>query len=102
MVLIYVFIYEIQENSPDAVLIGSLVQAVLRELSEEAVCVDHLTNVHHEFSALKEQITPWLNATPTTTELQTVKSKLKALKSKLRHKLADKMDAEEVSENCKF
>ncbi|CAG5115231.1 unnamed protein product, partial [Candidula unifasciata] len=83
------------ENSPDAIIIGSLVQALLRELSEEAMCVDHLSNVLHEFSALKEQISPWLDAKPSTAELQTVKGKLKSLKSKLRHKLADKMDAEE-------
>ncbi|BFZ03297.1 hypothetical protein BsWGS_06335 [Bradybaena similaris] len=83
------------ENSPDAIIIASLVQALLRELSDEAMCVDHLSKVLHEFSALKEQITPWLDTKPSTDELQKVKGKLKSLKSKLRHRLADKVDAEE-------
>ena len=75
---------------------SSLVQALLRELNEEVSCVKHLSNVLQEFASLREQISPWLNSTPNTEELQAVRAKLKSLKSGLRHKLADKVDAEEV------
>ena len=39
----------------------------------------------------------WLDAKPDTEPLKQVRQKIKTLKSKLRHKLADKQDAEEVS-----
>ncbi|GFS04062.1 serine/threonine-protein kinase 31 [Elysia marginata] len=83
------------ENSSDSGLVGSLVQVLLRELSEEVNSVQHLSNVLVEFASLRDQISPWLYTTPNTEELQAVRAKLKSLKSGLRHKLADKVDAEE-------
>lgn len=87
------------ENSPDAIFIATLVQALLNDLREESSCVDHLSNVLHEFTSLKDQIAPWLDSTPSINELQSVRSKIKNMKSKLRHKLADKVDAEENQES---
>ncbi|KAH9502473.1 hypothetical protein Btru_068791 [Bulinus truncatus] len=86
------------DNTQDAILIASLVQLLIGELREESSCLDHLSTVLQEFTSLKNQITPWINRTPSTDELQAVRAKLKNLKSKLRHKLADKMDAEENQE----
>ncbi|KAI8796750.1 serine/threonine-protein kinase 31 [Biomphalaria glabrata] len=83
------------DNTQDAILLASLVQIVLTELREESNCLEHLTKVLNEFTSLKKQISPWINKTPSIAELQSVRTKLKSLKSKLRHKLADKMDAEE-------
>lgn len=83
------------ENSSDSALVSSLVQVLLRELNEEVSCVQHLSNVLREFASMKEQISPWLNTSPNMEELQVVRAKLKSLKSGLRHKLADKVDAEE-------
>lgn len=83
------------ENSSDSALVSSLVQVLLQELNEEVSCVQHLSNVLREFASMKEQISPWLNTSPNMEELQVVRAKLKSLKSGLRHKLADKVDAEE-------
>lgn len=85
-----------QENSCDAVFLATLVQTLLNELKDESNAVEQLYNVLHEFTKLKEDIAPWLETKPSTEELQAVRLKLKNLKSKLRHKLADKVDAEEV------
>ncbi|XP_059168680.1 serine/threonine-protein kinase 31-like isoform X2 [Physella acuta] len=83
------------ENSCDAIFLATLVQTLLNELKDEANAVDQLYKVLHEFTKLKEDIAPWLETKPCTEELQAVRLKLKNLKSKLRHKLADKVDAEE-------
>ena len=50
-----------------------------------------------EFTSMKEDIAPWLESSPSLDKLNDTRKKLKSLKSKLRHTLADKADAEEVS-----
>ncbi|XP_005100543.1 serine/threonine-protein kinase 31 isoform X1 [Aplysia californica] len=83
------------DNLQDSALIGSLAQLLLQDLRQESACVDQLTSMLSEFSAMREAVTPWLHSAPSLDKLQAVRSKLKSLKSKLRHKLADKADAEE-------
>ena len=43
-----------------------------------------------------DELSRWLKYTPDVQPLKAVRANIKALKSKLRHKLADKVDLEEV------
>lgn len=47
------------------------------------------------------RVQPWLQEKPDLSEYQTIRKKIKSLKSRLRHKLADKQDLEEEGEREK-
>ncbi|XP_025097157.1 serine/threonine-protein kinase 31-like isoform X3 [Pomacea canaliculata] len=83
------------EGSQDASFIASLVQTVYRELKSEVLCANNFLRMHSEFSALHSSIEGWLDNTPTMDKLMACRQTLKVLRSKLRHRLADKHDAEE-------
>lgn len=70
--------------------------AVSKELNNELKSLENLTQLKSEFKQLKEDIEPWLHVRPNLSELQDVRKQIRQLKSKLRHKMADIQDLEEV------
>lgn len=58
--------------------------------------INHFKTLIKEFSEIKSGIEPWLTAKPNTEELTQIKKTIRGLKSKLRHKEADRQDLEEV------
>ena len=85
-----------QEASADGSFIASLVQTVHRDLKAEILCVNDFIRLESEFRHMQAGIEAWLDRKPSVEKLVENRQVLRSLKSKLRHKLADKHDAEEV------
>ncbi|XP_070188248.1 serine/threonine-protein kinase 31-like isoform X2 [Littorina saxatilis] len=83
------------EGSTEAHFISALVQAVHRDLKAEILCVNNYIRLETEFRSMKSGMEEWLEKAPTVDKLLETRQTLRSLKSKLRHKLADKHDAEE-------
>jgi hypothetical protein len=77
-------------------MMASLVQALQRELKAQILSLNDMQRFEQEFRAMQLTIEPWLDNTPSADKLTENRQTLKTLKSKLRHTLADKHDAEEV------
>ena len=75
---------------------ASLVQAIHRDLKSQILCLNDLIRYESEFRTMRSSIDDWLDKKPNVDKLLESRQTLKGLKSKLRHKLADKHDAEEV------
>ena len=54
-------------------------------------------SLRHSYEQTQSELAEWLDKKPNTDPLKQVRQNIKTLKSKLRHKLADKQDADEVS-----
>ena len=85
-----------QEASTDGSFIASLVQTVQRDLKAEILCVNNFIRLQSEFRIMRAGMEAWLDRKPSVDKLLENRQVLRSLKSKLRHKLADKHDAEEV------
>lgn len=85
-----------QEQTGDASLIAAVVKAIMKELSNEMNHINHFKNLKTEFTDTNEGIHPWLHTKPNTEELAQIKKTIRGLKSKLRHKEADRQDLVEV------
>ncbi|KAK6170857.1 hypothetical protein SNE40_019152 [Patella caerulea] len=83
------------ESVRDSAFLANLVQSLYKELQQERSCIDNYTQLLTEFQQMITDIEPWLNCKPSTTELQSTRKTLRSLKSKLRHRIADKEDHEE-------
>ncbi|KAL8593195.1 hypothetical protein ACOMHN_009850 [Nucella lapillus] len=90
--------YDVQEESQEGSFLASLVKSVHQDLKGEMLCVKNLMRLQTEFTAMRDSIAPWLESAPTMDPLLENRQLLRSLKSKLRHKLADKHDAEENDE----
>ncbi|KAH3863128.1 hypothetical protein DPMN_026106 [Dreissena polymorpha] len=58
--------------------------------------IENFRILRQEFYEKMKSIEPWLDNTPSFSELQENRKLLRSLKSKLRHLQADKLDLEEV------
>ncbi|CAH1793847.1 unnamed protein product [Owenia fusiformis] len=85
-----------EESNDDAVIIATVVQALLREMRDEELRdIEELSRLNIEYKLMHQSLSRWLNDTPDMSDINTVRKTIKALKSKLRHKIADKSDLEE-------
>lgn len=73
-----------------------MIKAIVKELSNEMKNIKHFKKLIGEFTGYKEGIEPWLTVNPNTEELNQIKKTIRGLKSKLRHKDADRQDLEEA------
>ncbi|XP_076452906.1 serine/threonine-protein kinase 31-like isoform X2 [Babylonia areolata] len=86
------------EDSKEGSLLASLVKSVQQDLKGEMLGLNHLMGLQQEFCSLRDSMAPWLESRPSMDALIDNRQSLRSLKSKLRHKLADKHDAEENEE----
>ena len=75
---------------------ASLVQMVQCDLKADILCANNFIRLESEFRFLRTGMEAWLDRKPSVEKLVENRQALRSLKSKLRHKLADKHDAEEV------
>ncbi|XP_052059491.1 serine/threonine-protein kinase 31-like isoform X3 [Mytilus californianus] len=87
------------EQTGDASLIAAVIKAIVKELSNEMKNIKHFKKLIGEFTGYKEGIEPWLTVNPNTEELSQIKKTIRGLKSKLRHKDADRQDLEEACDS---
>ncbi|XP_063430634.1 serine/threonine-protein kinase 31-like isoform X2 [Mytilus trossulus] len=87
------------EQTGDASLIAAVIKAIVKELSNEMKNIKHFKKLIGEFTGYKEGIEPWLTVNPNTEELNQIKKTIRGLKSKLRHKDADRQDLEEAGDS---
>jgi len=73
-----------------------VLKIVIKEICSELANIDQLLSQHDASQRLAQQLEEWLEMKPDLTTLVSVRKTIKSLKSKLRHKLADKQDLEEV------
>ncbi|KAK3605443.1 hypothetical protein CHS0354_007526 [Potamilus streckersoni] len=85
------------EHTKDSSLVATLLTSVRQELKTEFSTLDNFCQLQKEFTQLRDSIVPWLKDMPSLDKLQESRKVILALKSKLRHKLADKQDLEEVN-----
>lgn len=97
----YLVYYEtsiFQEQSPDASMVATMLIAVLKELTTEQKTLDSYITFYTEFMLLKASLEPWLTKKPKLEEIEKHRKELRSLKSKLRHKEADRQDLLEEGE----
>lgn len=73
-----------------------MLTAILNELHGEIGVLDNCRQFMAEFTQMKAGIQPWLDNKPKFEDIQECRKMIRALKSKLRHKEADRQDLEEV------
>jgi len=73
-----------------------VIASLRKELQSEESTLQNFLLLRQEFAHRRDTIGPWLDATPTFTDLMESRKLLRSLKSKLRHLQADKIDLEEV------
>ncbi|XP_041364703.1 serine/threonine-protein kinase 31-like [Gigantopelta aegis] len=83
------------ERGTDSGFFASMLQALEKDLQSEISSIENVQKLATDFSQLRKEIEPWLETRPNVDELQDVRKSLRALRSKLRHRLADKEDVEE-------
>jgi len=72
-----------------------IVQSLKKCLDAEKDEIRQVQSLKEEYTLLKQIIAPWLNEKPSLLHVLNIRKTIKTLKSKLRHKLADKVDLEE-------
>lgn len=77
-------------------VVSSTVHALVKALVKEKQTLASLAQVCDNFTTMAAQLNPWLNNRPDVSCLQTIMKEVKGHRSRLRHKLADKKDLEEV------
>lgn len=75
--------------------ITTLITEIEREISDIKELRDHLVA---NYRNLQADMTPWLGSKPDIKKVGEVRRKIKSLRSRLRHRLADKKDLEEGDE----
>ncbi|XP_073232753.1 serine/threonine-protein kinase 31-like [Porites lutea] len=75
--------------------ITTLITEIEREVSDIKELRDHLVA---NYRNLQADMTPWLGSKPDIKKVGDVRRKIKSLRSRLRHRLADKKDLEEGDE----
>ncbi|XP_064621726.1 serine/threonine-protein kinase 31-like isoform X2 [Lineus longissimus] len=87
------------ERSGDAPLVARTLTYLISDMMAELKNIDQLAAMKHAYSVMKASLVEWLDAKPDLAPLQAIRKSFKSLKSKLRHKLADKHDVEESDED---
>ena len=73
-----------------------MLKTLIAQVKCELADIVQLETLRLEYLGLQMQLGHWLVEQPSVSELKAVRQTIKALKSRLRHTLADKQDAEEV------
>lgn len=74
-----------------------LTQQLYQELSAELNKIRRLSDSESSYRKTYGEITPWLNEEPDLQRILELRKETKKIRSKFRHKLADKSDLDEVS-----
>ena len=77
-------------------MLTKTVCCLTKELRRELASIDTLVELYNHHKALSLGLEPWMNAKPDVSDMQDVQREIKGLRSRLRHKLADKHDMDEV------
>ncbi|XP_076361570.1 serine/threonine-protein kinase 31-like isoform X2 [Tachypleus tridentatus] len=89
------------EATSESALMAVVTQKLQNELNNEWEKVQDLAELKVQYSSLFQELSPWLHNKPDITEVMAIRKTIKGLKSKLRHKIADKNDVEENDESDK-
>jgi len=88
------------QSDDDFLLISRMVKSLVRELQQEVDDIVQLQSLREQYEERSTSLTPWLDTRPDAVDkLRAVMSSIAALKSKLRHRVADCQDLQEVSCN---
>lgn len=98
-VLGFVWIFHVKQaqTADEKALISQTVKTLIHELERELGDIQHLTGLHSNYAERCVTLRLWLTDKPNVEELQASMQRIKLLKSKLRHLLADRADAQEVA-----
>ena len=77
-------------------LISQTVKCLIYELEHEFVDIRRIMDLQTDYAIQAASLEKWLHEKPDVSELQASMQRIKLLKSKLRHLLADYTDAQEV------
>jgi len=77
-------------------MVATILTSILNELRGELKTMENLQTVVTDFKQLQSSIEPWLDAKPSLSGITEKRKAIRSLKSKLRHKEADRQDLEEV------
>ncbi|XP_072050338.1 serine/threonine-protein kinase 31-like [Amphiura filiformis] len=89
-----------QKETIKAGVLTKTVCCLTKELRRELASIETLTELYNHHEQLGKELEPWMNSKPDVSEMQTVQKDIKGLRSRLRHKLADKHDMDEAPELC--
>ena len=89
------FVY-LQQRDSECGFIAIVLKTLVTQVKCELKDIQQLETLRLEYLGLQMQLGHWLTDCPSVADLKAGRQTIKALKSRLRHTLADKQDAEEV------
>lgn len=89
-----------QEHSGDSTIITMILKSLMSEMKTELDDIQRIQQLTSDFTTEMADLGQWLEKKPDITQLVALRKSIKGLKSKLRHKVADKVDLEEVGGIC--
>ena len=92
------FFHSQQKEKIKTQVLTKTVCCLTKELRRELASIETLTDLYNHHEKLSKELEPWMNSKPDVSEMQTVQRDIKGLRSRLRHKLADKHDMDEVGD----
>ncbi|XP_038061882.1 serine/threonine-protein kinase 31-like isoform X2 [Patiria miniata] len=84
-----------EEKGQETAILNNTVRVVVKQLGLELDAIDYIIRQKDSYTAARNDFEKWLQDKPDVSCLQSIQKEIKTLKSKLRHKLADKDDLEE-------
>jgi len=84
------------QDAEEKARISFAVRTLVRELDRELLDINQMSESYADYAELCVALRMWLTEKPDVDELQACMRRIKLLKSKLRHLLADRADAQEV------
>ena len=84
------------QDADEKARISHAVKTMVRELDRELVDINQISEAYADYAELCVGLRMWLTDKPDVDELHACMKRIKILKSKLRHLLADRADAQEV------
>ncbi|XP_078366669.1 serine/threonine-protein kinase 31-like isoform X1 [Oculina patagonica] len=90
---------KVSEDKEAKKIVDSALKALAMELNRELADIQELRdNLMTKYRSLQADMSPWLEAKPDVKKMGEVRRAIKSLRSRLRHRLADKKDLEEGDE----
>ena len=86
----------LQQRDSECGFIAIVLKTLVTQVKCELKDITQLEALRLEYLGLQMQLGHWLTDCPSVADLKAARQTIKALKSRLRHTLADKQDAEEV------
>jgi len=86
------------QSDADIAVISRVVKSLISELQQEHADIVRLQSLSDDYEKQRTSLVPWLDARPDVVDkLRAVMSNIASVKSRIRHRMADCQDLQEVT-----